>query len=334
MQGGHAASAAHSDDNRDLLGLGDATSSQKARHIEDVGQVNTQNHNRNVSGSSSIYFDATDSGEPSFTVSDESLIQTQRESGAEEGGAKLKGKETGSTKLEEPRESFGAEGSSVSQSSVEVPVAEEVRPRIGIDPSVTYPTTRKETPKPRAAAGEFHPNESVVPDVVAIANPIIDFSGDSMGGAFTRMPASSVPSFGAQGNTEEDQRVCERIQTIAGPSTSRFNYIAGGPAASPDSVAQSPSTSAQRRKSRSGDNASGLDGTESGAAAANSGHLRPPPYEGYSSGASVSRESLTSRRADQPSREVVVPRWQPDAEVTFCPICATQFSKYSAKTCH
>jgi hypothetical protein len=27
--------------------------------------------------------------------------------------------------------------------------------------------------------------------------------------------------------------------------------------------------------------------------------------------------------------EVVVPRWQPDAEVTFCPICRTQFSMFS-----
>lgn len=31
------------------------------------------------------------------------------------------------------------------------------------------------------------------------------------------------------------------------------------------------------------------------------------------------------RRPSSP--EVVVPRWQPDAEVTFCPICKTQFSK-------
>ncbi len=35
-----------------------------------------------------------------------------------------------------------------------------------------------------------------------------------------------------------------------------------------------------------------------------------------------------ARQSDQePSQEVLVPRWQPDAEVTFCPICATQFSK-------
>jgi len=32
-----------------------------------------------------------------------------------------------------------------------------------------------------------------------------------------------------------------------------------------------------------------------------------------------------------PSPEFVLPRWQPDAEVTFCPICRTQFSKVSEK---
>jgi len=33
---------------------------------------------------------------------------------------------------------------------------------------------------------------------------------------------------------------------------------------------------------------------------------------------------------ETPSPEVVVPRWQPDAEVTFCPICKTQFSMCNA----
>lgn len=35
------------------------------------------------------------------------------------------------------------------------------------------------------------------------------------------------------------------------------------------------------------------------------------------------------RRIPTPSTEVVVPRWQPDAEVTLCPICHTQFSMKS-----
>jgi hypothetical protein len=45
---------------------------------------------------------------------------------------------------------------------------------------------------------------------------------------------------------------------------------------------------------------------------------------------SVSRSSEVSGQMfdrDDSSPEVVVPRWQPDAEVTFCPICRTQFSR-------
>jgi hypothetical protein len=43
------------------------------------------------------------------------------------------------------------------------------------------------------------------------------------------------------------------------------------------------------------------------------------------------RQSHLPQTASQtnPRSEVVMPRWQPDAEVTFCPICRTQFSKYS-----
>lgn len=35
--------------------------------------------------------------------------------------------------------------------------------------------------------------------------------------------------------------------------------------------------------------------------------------------------------ASRRSSEVVLPRWQPDAEVTFCPICRTQFSVFIRK---
>ena len=42
--------------------------------------------------------------------------------------------------------------------------------------------------------------------------------------------------------------------------------------------------------------------------------------------------SGSSRRYQGQSREeVVVPRWQPDAEVTYCPICRTQFSFFVRK---
>ena len=59
--------------------------------------------------------------------------------------------------------------------------------------------------------------------------------------------------------------------------------------------------------------------------------MMPQQSDGSSSGGEtlLSRTSPSQNRrqpaASEPT-EVVVPRWQPDAEVTFCPICRTQFS--------
>jgi len=41
----------------------------------------------------------------------------------------------------------------------------------------------------------------------------------------------------------------------------------------------------------------------------------------------TSPNQIRRRQQPPPPAEFVVPRWQPDAEVTFCPICRTQFSK-------
>jgi hypothetical protein len=53
--------------------------------------------------------------------------------------------------------------------------------------------------------------------------------------------------------------------------------------------------------------------------------------DGSSSGGDTPLLSHTSpsqnrRRRVAEATEVIVPRWQPDVEVTFCPICRTQFS--------
>jgi hypothetical protein len=47
----------------------------------------------------------------------------------------------------------------------------------------------------------------------------------------------------------------------------------------------------------------------------------------------VSRPSQTAPTPTEPARltEVVLPRWQPDSEVTYCPICGTQFSIFVRK---
>src|SRR6266536_1942887 len=41
----------------------------------------------------------------------------------------------------------------------------------------------------------------------------------------------------------------------------------------------------------------------------------------------VQQRASIRTRPEAPQPEVVVPRWQPDVEVTFCPICRAQFSK-------
>lgn len=60
--------------------------------------------------------------------------------------------------------------------------------------------------------------------------------------------------------------------------------------------------------------------------------LPPPPVRRRTSTinfGTVTRPNMTQAARPSVSRrpsELVLPRWQPDAEVTFCPICRTQFS--------
>jgi len=49
---------------------------------------------------------------------------------------------------------------------------------------------------------------------------------------------------------------------------------------------------------------------------------RSPPLE---------RARSNSVHSNRDTREIILPRWQPDAEVTYCPICRTQFSFFVRK---
>jgi len=49
---------------------------------------------------------------------------------------------------------------------------------------------------------------------------------------------------------------------------------------------------------------------------------RSPPIE---------RARSNSVHSNRNTREIILPRWQPDAEVTYCPICRTQFSFFVRK---
>jgi hypothetical protein len=310
--GAAAAPASHSI-GYDLLGHAETTSSQE---LHSGKQTEAQSHNKNVSGSSSIDFDAVVNGEPSFSTSDESETRSQQDSGIKEGGVNLKGKETCHPGLKQPQELVRAAESSISQSPGEGQVEIEAF-RTRIIP-VTSQLTGEEGARQHVPAGEFHERYYRAPGIPVNANPSGDV-GDSTSSAVTRISSTNLPSFGAQLNTEQDRRNWERIQSIAGSSTSN--------------AVQIPQRVAQKRKSISSDNVRGLDGTGSAVSTAYSGNSRPPPYDENFSSVGNLPQAPRTRQLDhqQSSQEVVVPRWQPDAEVTFCPICATQFSKSSTK---
>lgn len=53
---------------------------------------------------------------------------------------------------------------------------------------------------------------------------------------------------------------------------------------------------------------------------------RDSPLLSYDSPSQIRRRRRHEPEMQTPRTEFVVPRWQPDAEVTMCPICRTQFS--------
>lgn len=52
---------------------------------------------------------------------------------------------------------------------------------------------------------------------------------------------------------------------------------------------------------------------------------------GPSDGNDVVADSTATSRDEDAVAEVILPRWQPDAEVTYCPICRTQFNFFFRK---
>jgi hypothetical protein len=58
---------------------------------------------------------------------------------------------------------------------------------------------------------------------------------------------------------------------------------------------------------------------------------QPSPRRQSSNEGQSSSSRRNSLRLTQPPGDVILPRWQPDAEVTYCPICRTQFSFFVRK---
>ncbi|KAG0650770.1 Zinc finger fyve domain-containing 24 [Hyphodiscus hymeniophilus] len=315
-----AASAAQPDSSHDLLGLGDLSSSREGHASE---QSEVRRHNRHISDTSSVYFDTVDSAEPPFGIPDETEARDQSDSRLEEDSVRTKGKETSRT--ESDQRNAGSGISAMSQSSSGVFLEGGVHDV----QSTTAESDRTEHPGQPKPTNEIHNMESQKPEVQDNTSPSSTFFGDS---TRTRMPATRVPSFGAPVNIEEDRRNWERIQEIAGPSRGRNNSVPGGPPSRPDFAAHAPQRVTQKRKSISGDHTRGLDGSRPSGSEGYSGNSRPPPYsESFSPARNNSQASLARQNDPQSNQEVVLPRWQPDAEVTFCPICATQFSFFVRK---
>lgn len=324
-QGGDTAAAAAAPDTgsdfhtQDLLGLGDDTLSQT---VPSVAEAKASGHDRIESGSSSIYHDAPDVGESSYALPHEMGTRSQHDSGTEEGGVKSKGKEARNAQTEEG-EALDADVPSVpGASSAEHPDIEPL-----------HQLSWQE--KPNHSNAHYYQIQAGESAASSVADTYRTDSGSSTA---AQKSTTRMPSFGAQGNTEEDRRNWERIQALGDPSGSRYTLTIGEADNFPEYPTQRASRLAQKRKQRSSKDSRDLDGTPSNASAQRPGCLRPPYDETISSaGRSAPRASLLSpSQARQPAvqqsrSEVVVPRWQPDAAVTLCPICGTQFSEYLMK---
>jgi hypothetical protein len=315
----------------------DPTSSQE-NHTQ---QPKAQSHERNISGSSSLYYDTYDIGQTSDGNSTETAPTSQPTTASRHDGAKLKGKEINNVELEGTHEAGNSE-ETVFYQPRDLIEGMHVGGEINNPESSTPQLTRRERVKQPLSGGNYHPRYYREPDIQANTSPNGDPAGsDSTSTAVSRPPSTRLPSFGAQGNTEEDRRNWERIQAIGGhPEQTNYNPRQALP--DPSIMALEPARPAQKRKLRSNDNSRSLDGTGSNVFAANPGHLRLSVDDGSSSSSdgntpllSHTSPSQTRQRADRRARpEVVVPRWQPDAEVTICPICGTQFSEFLTRTCY
>jgi hypothetical protein len=91
-------------------------------------------------------------------------------------------------------------------------------------------------------------------------------------------------------------------------------------------LSQTPSNQIRRRYESAGD--SGVNEASHFNGPLPPYRTRPVADSWTYSGEVGNRHPSTPPQLEQ-TGEVVVPRWQPDAEVTFCPICRTQFSMFS-----
>ncbi|KAK4673157.1 hypothetical protein QC763_109360 [Podospora pseudopauciseta] len=164
-------------------------------------------------------------------------------------------------------------------------------------------------------------------------------------GAVSPLSEDDEPDRGAEGNTRprspspevpasEALPAARNLRTEV-PNDSGYSNeqrtASGASAENPIIVVSSPAT-AFRRQPRFSESAPGLSRTEP--RRTRDGYtsvFQEQDASSGSSGAATPRhQPLLPSRGD-PSGELILPRWQPDAEVTYCPICNAQFSIFVRK---
>ncbi|KAK0729056.1 FYVE zinc finger-domain-containing protein [Apiosordaria backusii] len=156
-----------------------------------------------------------------------------------------------------------------------------------------------------------------------------EIHGGTEGGTRPRSPSPELPVMDAL-PTGRDAR---SEATNARETLTAQHTTLGTSAENPVVVVSSPVT-ASRRQSRSQQPTSSTGPSRlepNRARGSYTSIFQEHDASSSSSVAATSRQQPPLPSRGEPSGELILPRWQPDAEVTYCPICHTQFSIFVRK---
>jgi hypothetical protein len=159
-----------------------------------------------------------------------------------------------------------------------------------------------------------------------------DYQALSAGGGSRLARSSNYPASRYSERENTHARVHPRAPVARPPHASPAHTprsILDNPSSSSEDpllLSQKPSNQIRQRYERAGD--SGVNEASHFNGPLPPYRTRPVADSWIYPGEFGNRHPSTPPQLEQ-TGEVVVPRWQPDAEVTFCPICRTQFSMFS-----
>jgi hypothetical protein len=239
--------------------------------------------------------------------------------------------------FEEPQEIVSLDGASHSQPRAESEGHNEEEDN---NPEPHGLTRREEIwPIHNQPGGEFHPENYPLQQRVSWApypqrNGNLDSNSNGEGSAG---PSASLtlPDLGFQRTSETDKTFWESIQTIRGDLVEIANDGSESSFAPSRNSTQDPSGMGRSKRVEVNEATRVLDGASLSEFTSRPGYFTPSGNDGSSSSSEVNTPLVSHPNLGQARRrgerrtgvEVIVPRWQPDAEVTICPICRAQFSK-------